>query len=73
MFHINYEQDCFTLNPVFDQFVDRDTYNEVVLYLKQLFIQFDYTLKKWKIPKDRIDEVLLWFQKDNKVILVLKL
>ena len=66
MFHINYEQDCFTLNPVFDQFVDRDTYNEVVLYLKQLFIQFDYTLKKWKIPKDRIDEVLLWFQKDNK-------
>lgn len=66
MFLVDYEQDTFTVSPVFNSIVDRETYDEVLTYFKQLFLYYNNKINKWKIPSDRIDEILLWFERDNK-------
>ena len=66
MYLISYENNNFYIEPTFDEFVEREIFNEVVLYLQQLFLYFDNASKKYKIPEDRIDEIILWMERDNQ-------
>ena len=66
MYSITYENNNFFINPQFNSFVDKEEFNNTILYLQKLFLYFNHESKKYKIPEDRIDEILLWLQKDNQ-------
>jgi len=56
----------FYIEPIFDKFCEKEEFDQVILYLTQLFLFFDFKSKKYKIPTDRIDEIILWLEKDNQ-------
>jgi hypothetical protein len=66
LYSITYENNNFFINPQFNSFVDKEEFNNTILYLQKLFLYFNHESKKYKIPEDRIDEILLWLQKDNQ-------
>ena len=66
MFHISYEYNNFFVEYKSKEFLDREQLEEILLYFRQLFLSYNIELRKFKIPKDRLDEVILWFEKDGK-------
>jgi len=66
LYLITYEKNNFYINPTFEEFVDRDEFESVVVYLQQLFLYFDQSTKKYKIATDRIDEIIMWLEKDGQ-------
>jgi hypothetical protein len=70
LYSITYENNNFFINPQFNSFVDKEEFNNTILYLQKLFLYFNYESKKYKIPEDRIDEILLWLQKDNQEYII---
>jgi hypothetical protein len=70
LYSITYEDNNFFINPQFNSFVDKEEFNNTILYLQKLFLYFNHESKKYKIPEDRIDEILLWLQKDNQEYII---
>jgi SNF2 family DNA or RNA helicase len=66
LYLISYEKDSFYIEPVFNEFVDKDQFDETILYLQQLFLFYNSIDKKYKIPNDRVDEIILFLEKDSK-------
>jgi hypothetical protein len=63
---ISFEKDNFYIDLQFHSFSDRDEFNDAVVYLKQHYIGFDVVVSKWKIPSNKIQEIILWMDRDNK-------
>jgi len=65
MYIIDYQNNQFFINIKLDQRIDRDTFQNSVNYLKQLFLFYSKDSYRWIIPEDRIDEIILCLEKDN--------
>lgn len=64
MFKISYASKLgFTLT--FNSYIERDEFMELVSFLKSLFLKYNKENNVWILPEKRIDEILLWFQRNN--------
>jgi len=66
MFLLDYEKDNFFITIELDEFIEKEDYNEIVLYLKGLFLSYSFELNKWKVPVNRVEEIIMWLEKDQK-------
>ena len=62
--------DCHNSSPHikldYGSWVDHDIFLDDVNYLKSLHLHYDHQNKIWKVPEKRLEELLLWFQRDNQ-------
>lgn len=69
MYKIDYVQGHFGIS--LEGFIeDREEFNSLINYLKFLYIQYNPKTKLWGFENERIDEILLWFKKDNKEYII---
>lgn len=66
MYLISYKDNQFYIEIKMETLVDHDEYQSSVDYLKWLYIAFNNTSKRWKIPSERTQEIILWFDRDKK-------
>lgn len=64
MYIIDYINKNFFINFNIINF-DNDIIKEANNYLKYNFLKYNPSIKKWNIPYERIDEIILRFSKDN--------
>ena len=57
----------FIANAYFEGSVDHDTFMEEVNFLKIRFFTYDGKSKGFIVPDNRIQELVLWFKKFNKI------
>jgi len=63
MFYIDYNNKEFEL--FFEKGITQEEFEENKNYLLKLFLYWSSKTRSWIIPDKRIDEILLWFEKDN--------
>ena len=69
MYKIDYVQGHFGIS--LEGFIEaREEFNSLINYLKFLYIQYNPKTKLWGFENERIDEILLWFKKDNKEYII---
>jgi hypothetical protein len=66
LYLITYRDNQFYIEIKTESLIDHDDYQSEVDYLKWLYIAFNDTSKRWKISEDRIQEIILWFERDRK-------
>jgi hypothetical protein len=44
---------------------DKEEFDEISLLFNKLFIKFNFSDKLWEIPKERIDEIIMWLDRNN--------
>ena len=62
MYKIDFKYGSFVIRIHIDKF-DNDTFETYVSFLKSIYISWDKNICFWKVPYNRIDEVLMWFEK----------
>lgn len=63
MYFIDYINNKYIISIQSEERLDRELFMEKVNYLKKLYIYYKDNL--WEIPNNRIDEILLWFERDK--------
>ena len=66
MYIIDCINNNFTIDIKITDIEDKDNFQDSVDYLKYHFLYFSSDIKRWKIPINRIDEILTWFDRHNK-------
>jgi hypothetical protein len=66
LYLITYRDDQFYIELKYDSVESHEDFQSEVDYLKWLYIAFNDTSKRWKIPEDRIQEIILWMERDKK-------
>lgn len=66
MYLITYRDNQFYIELEYDSIDSHEDFQSEVDYLKWLYIAFNDTSKRWKIPEDRIQEIILWMERDKK-------
>ncbi len=64
MYKIDFKYGSFVISIHIDKF-DNDTFETYVSFLKSIYISWDKNICFWKVPYNRIDEVLMWFEKKD--------
>lgn len=66
MYIISFEDNQFLIELKFSEMVDREEYTSETDYLKFHYISFNHEKKKWVVPSNRIQEIILWMEKNFK-------
>ena len=66
MYIIDCINNNFTIDIKITDTEDKGNFQDSVDYLKYHFLYFSSDIKRWKIPINRIDEILTWFDRHNK-------
>jgi len=65
MYYIDYYNQEFICNIKLNSYISPVEYNDLIIPLKQQYLQYHNTNKYWIIPKNKIDEIIIYFQKNN--------
>ena len=65
MYYIDYYNQKFICNIKLNSYISPVEYNDLIIPLKQQYLQYHNTNKYWIIPKNKIDEIIIYFQKNN--------
>lgn len=66
MYLITYRDNQFYIELEYDSIDSHEDFQSEVDYLKWLYIAFNDTSKRWKIPEERIQEIILWMERARK-------